>query len=119
MSDQKAALNKKDLKNSLLLRGIELEPVLGLLEDCPVRELKEGTVLIHAGKPNRLLYLVLSGRLRIHIENLDLEPIAILEPGEIAGELSLIDNQVTSASVVAHEDCRLLELDEKTMWTLV
>jgi len=119
MTDQSQLLDKKDLKNSLLLRGIELEPVMGLLEDCPVREFEEGTVLIHAGKPNRLLYLVLSGRLRIHLENLDLEPIAILEPGEIVGELSLIDNQVTSASVVAHEDCRLLELDEKTMWSLV
>ncbi|MCZ6769897.1 MAG: cyclic nucleotide-binding domain-containing protein [Acidobacteria bacterium] len=119
MTNQKTALNKKDLKNSLLLRGIDIEPVLDLLEDCPVRELKKGTVLIHAGKPNHFLYLVLSGRLRIHIENLDLEPIAILEPGDIAGELSIIDGQVTSASAVAHEDCRLLELDEKTMWTLV
>ena len=119
MTDRSNPLNKKDLKNSLLFRGIDLEPVLGLLEDCPVRELKEGTVLIHAGKPNRFLYLVLTGRLRIHVENLDLEPIAILEPGEIAGELSIIDNQVTSASAVAHEDCRLLELDEKTMWSLV
>ncbi len=119
MTDPSKLLDKKDLKNSLLLRGIELEPILGLLEDCPVREFEEGTVLIHAGKPNRFLYLVLSGRLRIHVESLDLDPIAVLEPGEIAGELSLIDNQVTSASVVAHEDCRLLELDEKTMWTLV
>ncbi len=119
MTKKSQPLNKKDLKNSLLLRGIELEPVLGLLEDCPVRELKKGNVLIHAGKPNRFLYLVLSGRLRIHIENLDLAPIAILEPGEIVGELSLIDDQVASASAVAHEDCRLLELDEKTMWTLV
>jgi len=119
MTDRSKPLNKKDLKNSLLFRGIDLEPILGLLEDCPVRELKKGTVLIHAGKPNRFLYLLLSGRLRIHVENLDLEPIAILEPGEIAGELSIIDNQVTSASAVAHEDCRLLELDEKTMWTLV
>ncbi len=91
MSDQTTALDKKDLKNSLLLRGIELEPVLDLLEDCPVRELKEGTVLINAGKPNRFLYLVLSGRLRIHVESLDLDPIAILEPGEIAGELSVMN----------------------------
>ena len=112
-------MNKRELENSLLLRGIDLEPVLGLLSDCPVRELNEDTVLIHAGKPNRFLYLILSGRLRIHVENLDLAPIAILEPGEIVGELSLIDDQVASASVVAHDDCRLLELDEKTMWTLV
>ncbi len=119
MSSLKHLLDRNELQNTCPSRGIELEPVMGLLEDCPVRELKEGAVLIHAGKPNPFLYLILSGRLCIHVEKLTLDPIAILEPGEIAGELSIIDGQMASASVVAHEDCRLLEIDEKSMWTLV
>jgi len=120
MSDQKTSVDKRELENSLLLKGVELvDADLSLLEDCPVREFKEGAVLIEAGQTNNFLYLLLSGRLRIHVKNLTLDPITILEPGEIVGELSLIDSQQTSASVVAHEDCRLLELDEKIMWTLV
>ena len=119
MTQQINSVDKRELEDSLLLKGIEPETVMGLLEDCPVRELKKDTVLIDAGQPNHFLYLLLSGRLRIHVQKLTLDPITILDPGEIVGELSLIDGQETSASVVAHEDCRLLELDEKIMWTLV
>ncbi|MDA2929306.1 cyclic nucleotide-binding domain-containing protein, partial [Acidobacteria bacterium AH-259-O06] len=118
MSGQAGLLSKRELENSLLLRGVELEAVIGLLQDCPVRELKRGEVLIQAGQPNQFLYLLLSGRLRIHLK-LKLDPIIVLEPGEVVGELSLIDGQLTSAYVVAHEDCRLLTLHEKTMWSLV
>ncbi|MDA2923388.1 cyclic nucleotide-binding domain-containing protein, partial [Acidobacteria bacterium AH-259-L09] len=118
MSGQAGLLSKRELENSLLLRGVELEAVIGLLKDCPVRELKRGEVLIQAGQPNQFLYLLLSGRLRIHLK-LTLDPIIVLEPGEVVGELSLIDGQLTSAYVVAHEDCRLLTLHEKTMWSLV
>ncbi len=119
MSEQTNFLDKRPLKSSLLLRGVEFEAVMNLLEDCPVRELKRDTVLIHAGEPNHFLYLLLSGRVRIQVQKLTLDPIAILEAGEIVGELSLIDGQLTSASVVAQEDCCLLELDEKILWSLV
>jgi len=71
------------------------------------------------GRPHKFLYLLLSGRLRIHLKKLTLNPIAILEPGEVAGEMSVIDRQPASAFVVAHEDCRLLLLDEETIWSVV
>ena len=67
-------------------------------------------MLIHAEKPNQFLYLLFSGRLRIHLK-LELDSVAILEPGEVVGELSLIDRQLTSAYVVAEDDCSLLVLD--------
>ena len=119
MADQRdKPPDKRELENLLLLRGVELESVLGLLEDCPVQELNRGKVLIRKGEPNHFLYLLLSGRLRIHLK-LTLEPIAILEPGEVVGELSILDGQPTTAHVVAAEDCRLLVIDEKTMWSLV
>ncbi|MDA2925607.1 GGDEF domain-containing protein [Acidobacteria bacterium AH-259-L09] len=117
VADLRESLNEQELENLLLLRGVELESVLGLLEDCPVQELNRGEVLIRKGGPNHFLYLLLSGRLRIHLK-LTLDPIVVLESGEVVGELSLIDGQPTSAYVVADENCRLLVLDEKTMWSL-
>ncbi len=118
MADQKDSLDKDKLESLLFLKGVDLESIRGLLEDCPVQQLKRGEVLIHAEKPNQSLYLLLSGRLRIHLK-LDLDSIARLEPGEVVGELSLIDRQLTSAYVVAEDDCRLLVLDEETLWSLV
>ncbi|MDA2926150.1 GGDEF domain-containing protein [Acidobacteria bacterium AH-259-G07] len=116
--DENDSLDKRDLENLPVLRGIELESVRGALEDCPVRRLKPEEVLIHAEQPNEFLYLLLSGRLRIHLK-LALDPITVLEPGEVVGELSLIDRQLTSAYVVAEDECRVLVLDEETMWSLV
>ena len=94
----------------LLLRDVDFESIRGLLEDCPIQQVKRGEVLIHAEKPNQFLYFLVSGRLSIHLK-LDLDAIAILEPGEVVGELSLIDRQLTSAYVVAEDDCSLLVLD--------
>ena len=118
MLHQRESLNRGELENMLLLRGVEFESIQGILETCSIQTLKKGDVLIHAGQPNHFLYMLLSGRLRIHLE-LELNPIVLLEPGEIVGELSLIDGQLTSANVVADEDCRLLVLGEKTLWSLV
>lgn len=102
----------------LLLRDVDFESIRGLLEDCPIQQVKRGEVLIHAEKPNQFLYLLVSGRLRIHLK-LELDSIAILEPGEVVGELSLIDRQLTSACVVAECDCSLRVLDEESLWSLV
>ncbi|MCZ6484980.1 MAG: cyclic nucleotide-binding domain-containing protein [Acidobacteria bacterium] len=119
MPELKTLLSKFKLHSTSLLRGVDLESIQDLLECCPIKELKEGDVLISAGQPHHHLYLLLSGSLRIHLKRLTLDPIAILEPGEMAGEMSLIDLQPPSAYVVAQQDCRLLVLEEKTMWDLV
>ena len=118
MVDQKDSLDLRELENMLLLKGVDLESIQGVLESCSVRYLKKGDILIHSGQRNHSLYLLLSGRLRIHLE-LSLNPIVILGPGELVGELSLIDGQLTSAYVVAGEECRLFAIDDKTMWSLV
>lgn len=109
---------RAELEDTSLFKGVELESVQDLLQDCCVQELKKGSVLINAGQPNHFLYLLLSGRLGIHLQ-LEMHPLVVLEPGEIAGELSLIDGQPASAYVIADEDCRLLVLAEKTLWNLL
>ena len=110
--------NKRELEDCLLLKGVELESIRDLLQECHVRELKEDEVLISAGQPNCCLFLLLSGRLRIHLKP-KMSPLTFLGPGEIVGELSSIDGQPASAYVVADKNSRLLALDQETMWSLV
>lgn len=118
MTNQSRGVSKAELEGVDLFRGVDLESIQGLLDDCEVRHLKAEEILIHAAQANHFMYVTLSGRVRIHLK-LNLEPIVIMEAGEVVGELSMIDGQTTSAYVVAHEDCRVLKLDEKTMWSLV
>ncbi len=119
MGDDQKPLEKWELETSILWKGVELDSVQDLLQDCPIKEYTEGAVLIQAGQPNDFLYLILSGRLRIHLKDLKLAPIAMLEPGEVVGEMSVFDRQPASAYVVAHEDSRLLVLDRATIWSLI
>ena len=119
MGDDQKPLRKWELETSILWKGVELDSILDLLQDCPIKEFTEGDVLIQAGQSNDFLYLILSGRLRIHLKDLTLAPIVMLEPGEVVGEMSVFDRQPASAYVVAQEDSRLLVLDRATIWSLI
>ena len=119
MGDDQKSLRKWELETSILWKGVELDSILDLLQDCPIKEFTGGDVLIQAGQPNDFLYLILSGRLRIHLKDLTLAPIVMLEPGEVVGEMSVFDRQPASAYVVAQENSRLLVLDRATIWSLI
>ena len=119
MRHLKDLLDSHRLQSISLLKGVELESIQALLEECPIQEFKQDDVLIKAGKPNRSVYLLLSGRLSIHLKTDSLGPNVILGPGETVGEMSVIDRQLTSATVVAHENSCVLVLDEKVLWSLV
>jgi len=119
MPHLKDLLDSHRLQGISLLKGVELESIQALLEECPIHELEKDDVLIMAGKPNRSIYLLLSGRLSIHLRTDSPGPNVILGPGETVGEMSVIDRQLTSATVVAHENSCVLVLDEKVLWSLV
>ena len=117
MSDLEA-VERRQLERTHLFRGVAPELIGDLLQKCPIRELSQGHVLIKAGQRNQTLYVLLSGRVSIHLE-LKLKPIAILGPGEICGELSLIDGEHTIAYVVAEERCKVLEVTERILWPIL
>ena len=96
-----------ELADFALFLSVERGVLKRLLRDCPVRELQAGQILIAAGVLNEYLYLLLSGRLSIHLGSERSEPILTLEPGESVGELSLIDREPTSALVVARASSRI------------
>ena len=70
-----------------------------------------GDVIFHEGAEGDSMFLVWSGR--VAIVKGDLESPVILAyriAGEIFGEMALLENQPRSASIIALEDTRLLEL---------
>jgi CRP/FNR family cyclic AMP-dependent transcriptional regulator len=73
-------------------------------------QLEPGTVLIPLGSRVDNLYFVLEGRLAIKTKSGD--PIALLESGEIIGEMSLVDPAPTTVSVEAVAETTLLRLPD-------
>ena len=69
----------------------------------------KGKVIIHEGGKQAEAYLIQSGRLGVYIEREGKKmELAVLEPGEIVGEMALITEDVRSASVEALEDSTLI-----------
>lgn len=112
------APTREELRALDLMQSVDLDPIEGLLRLCPVRLLAAEETLIRAGEVNSHLYLVLSGRMRVHLQSNDDHPVALIEAGESVGEISIIDQQPTSANVVADAPTRLLVLNEEMLWSV-
>lgn len=74
------------------------------------KRLARGQVLFSEGEPSRDLYVVVRGRVKVVVTSprggeLVLD---VLEPGDVLGELSLLDEQPRSTGAEAVEDAELL-----------
>jgi len=90
-----------------------IEPLINL---CTVLDLKAGDILLKPQQPNRNLYLVLKGQLKVHIDKIDSEEGFIVQTGEFLGELSVIDGQLPSAFVVAEQNSHVLSIPDDILW---
>ena len=107
-----------DLTGLRLFRGESPEAVEWLLDACDRRVLSPNEVLLEPGQENRIMYVVLSGRLQVRLER-DGEPISVIGHGESAGEMSVLDSKHTSAWVISETAAELMELDATDVWTLI
>lgn len=114
-----AEVTSNDLKDLFIMRRVHVELALEVFRGCPVLELDEGDTLLRAGQSNQMLYLILSGKLTVHLDDPRRDPVAILEPGGTVGELSVIDDSPATAFVVARAPSRILEVNESSFWDLV
>ncbi len=86
---------------------------------CGRIDIAEGDVLLSPERTNRCVYVVLSGRLSVHLGSLHAPKIADLAAGACAGEMSLIEDKDPSAFVVAVEDSHLMVISHHLLWQLV
>ncbi len=110
---------KKLLGDLFLFQDIDLNRADGHLDQLREMRLSDGEVLFVPNEHNDAMYLILEGRLQVHLESPDSTPITVLEAGDSVGELSVIDSLETSAYVTAQGECRLAVMDQVTLWTLI
>lgn len=78
--------------------------------DAPV-----GTILIRAGEPGEEFFLIVEGTARVHVSA---KKRLRLRPGDFFGEMSLLDGEPRSATVVAETPMRLLVISRKNFSAL-
>jgi CRP-like cAMP-binding protein len=100
--------------------GISREVVDNVGAKAQRMELRAGELLFKEGEPAKEMLLVISGRLEV-VKRADLGGeaiIAVLGPGDVVGEMSLIDIQPRSAEVRAVEDSSVVVLSHGDIATI-
>ena len=123
MSSHSHAINS-DYKRSLLaglelFHGVAPDDVQELLQECDRRDVSAGEVLLSPDNKNDNVYLVLSGRLHVHVGSEDAPVIATMDVGACAGEMSIIEDRDPSAFVIAAEPSHLIVIHQSILWKMV
>ncbi len=106
--------------NGSLFRGVPRVFLQSHLDHFGRRSLQAEDTLLAVGKPNDCIYIILSGRLRIHLGSQKSEAIEMFGQGDCVGEMStLLDDGQVSAYVIADTNCELLVIDRAVAWSLI
>ncbi|HJY81847.1 MAG TPA: cyclic nucleotide-binding domain-containing protein [Candidatus Binatia bacterium] len=81
-----------------------------------VLEFPAGATIFVEGTPGDVMYVILDGEVEVWAGN---DLVEVLGPGEIVGEMALIDASPRSASIVARSDSRLAPVDERRFLFMV
>ena len=116
------AVSAPDMKAFLLttpffggLSDPSLDLLMSMLVEC---RFEAGATVVAEDEPGRSMFIVKSGRLAVS-ERADagsVIPISVLEPGDFFGEMTLIEMQNRSATVVAESETVLYELTAQKLY---
>jgi phosphoserine phosphatase RsbU/P len=99
-----------------LLRNLPAGVLQALVEKCHTVTLAAGDVLLKPGDANHTLYFLLSGQLQVHLDSRDSGNSFPIDPGEVIGEMSIIEHRKVSAWVVGEQPSTLLAMPEQVFW---
>ncbi len=103
-----------DMVNITLFRGLSPEEMARLCRHLHRKMFRSGTVVLAMGQRNSAVYFVVRGTLRISAERGGNQVILnVVGPGDVLGEVSVLDGLGHSADVTALEEVDLLWMDRE------
>ncbi|SFU09693.1 GGDEF domain-containing protein [Pseudomonas marincola] len=106
------------LQQLQLFSSIASHSLSAVLDEFHAYDLNKGEVLLSPAKSNPYLYVVLEGKLDVHIDSVDNLPVCTLNVGDCAGEVSFIDSACPSAYVISKKTSRVLRLHRDAVLVL-
>lgn len=119
MTDSRETLTARELGGLPLFQGIDNSVLGWVAGSCRVVVAQAGDILLAPQQTNHSLYVLLNGRLRVELGNIDPPLLTFLYAGACVGEMSVLEHMPPSATVAAEDASRVLELQEDFLWLLI
>jgi len=99
-----------------LFRGLTPAQLTWVRQRVHLRTFVSGTTIMTAEQPGEVVYFILRGTVKIHIEQVDGMDVilAIIGAGDTVGEMSMLDSVGRSASAITLEETTILWMDNAT-----
>ena len=104
------------LKGMPLFKHLTYKEVIRVLNLTSVLEVGAGETIFREREPGEELFVILSGRVRVHKDNVAL---TVIGKGAHFGEMALVDRATRSASTTAEEPTRLLALRRRDFYEIL
>jgi CRP-like cAMP-binding protein len=103
------------LRNHPLFRSLPESVIEHLASYLTRKTVKRGTQIFAKGDPGNGLMAVLAGNVKISVLSPDGREVVlnIIHPGEIFGEIALLDGRPRTADATAMSDCELAQIDRR------
>lgn len=104
-----------------LFSGLDARTREVVEQHSALRAVRKNTVVIQKGDESGVLYVVISGRLKVTVADGQGKEVILntLGPGDYFGELAILGDMPRTATVMSLEDSKLLTLSRKAFLDLV
>ena len=106
----------RHLQRVPLFSGFDEDELRRIADLSRIAEAPAGTVVTQIGEPGDSFFVIIDGTVMVRT------PVGAgsqLRPGDFFGEMSLLDGEPRSATIVATTDLRLLVVDRSHFWRLL
>ena len=113
MATVDVAARRAALSRSALFQVLQPAEIDAVLAQAAVRRVGRNEFILRRGDPSSGANIVVSGRVRIGTMSEDGREVTlgVLGPGDVIGEMSVLDGEDVSADATALEDCVLLFIE--------
>jgi CRP/FNR family cyclic AMP-dependent transcriptional regulator len=106
----------RHLQRVPLFSGFDEQELRRVAELSRIIEVPAGTAVTQIGEPGDSFFLIIDGTVTVRTP---LGAASQLQPGDFFGEMSLLDGEPRSATIMAMTDLRLLIVDRLHFWRLM
>ena len=103
------------IQNMDLFKGSSARAQAQVIAKLVTVPFRTDDIVIQAGTSGTCMYIVDIGRVQVIVDG---KPVSELGSGSFFGEVALLSRQKRTATVVAMEECKLLQLDQDSVWTV-